>query len=482
MDLNELSIVVLAAGQGTRMKSPLPKVLHPIGGKPMISHVIQTATQLNPKQILVVYGFGGEEVCQAVDEPGIIWVKQPDRLGTGDAVGRALPHLTSNQRVLILYGDVPLIALETLQRLLSSTPINCVGLLTVMASDPTGLGRIVRSKSSEVTQIVEERDANDIERQIHEVNTGIFVVPSTFLQKWLPSLKNNNAQSEYYLTDIIQFAVQDGVKIMTSVPSVAEEVLGVNDKSQQMTAERFYQRQRAEQLLRDGVTIFDPARFDLRGSLEVCGEVTIDINVVLEGKVKIGNNSRIGPNCVLKDCEIGDNVHVQANSFLEHARVANGCQIGPFARIRPNSVLEEGARVGNFVEIKNTHIGKGSKVNHLSYIGDSELGQQVNVGAGTITCNYDGAQKFKTHIEDGAFIGSGSQLVAPVKVGKNATIAAGSILNQDAPSGKLTLTQKLDHRTLSDWQRPEKNRSPKREILEEVEVEGVLDSENQKAS
>tara|TARA_R110002110_G_scaffold65206_4_gene180051 strand:- start:136908 stop:138332 length:1425 start_codon:yes stop_codon:yes gene_type:complete len=453
----DLSIVVLAAGQGTRMMSPLPKVLHPIGGKPMLEHVLKAAQTLNPSQIIIIHGYEGELVKQHFKSFPLTWVEQTERLGTGDAVSKALPHIPDDHRVLTLYGDVPLIAPDTLKRLLAAAPENSIGLLTAIASDPTGLGRIVR-EDRRVMRIVEENDANDIEKQIHEVNTGIFVVGKQNLERWVPLIENTNAKGEYYLTDIIQMAAEEGCDIVTAVPSVVEEVLGVNDKSQQVTAERYYQRHLAEALLKKGVCIFDPARFDLRGSLEADIDVVIDVNVVIEGKVTMKKNTRIGPNCVLINCELGENVSILANSYLEDVIVGDNCSVGPFARLRPGTELSSDVHIGNFVEIKNTIIGKGSKVSHLSYIGDAVMGKTVNIGAGTITCNYDGANKYRTIIGDNAFIGSDTQLIAPVKVGEGATIAAGSTLTKDAPAHQLTMTHKLLHRSEDGWARPVKQK------------------------
>jgi bifunctional UDP-N-acetylglucosamine pyrophosphorylase/glucosamine-1-phosphate N-acetyltransferase len=452
----ELSIVVLAAGEGKRMKSQLPKVVQPIGGKPMLAHVLVTAKSLDPSQIIVVHGYGKDIVRDAVNDPSLKWVEQAERLGTGDAVQRALPLVPKSHRVLILYGDVPLIAGETLKRLLSATPKNSVGLLTVSASDPTGLGRIIRDSRGKIERIVEEKDADDIQRQIHEVNTGIFVVQSEKLHEWLPKLKNNNSQKEYYLTDIVHLAVKEGGEIASAVPSVAEEVLGVNDKSQQATAERHYQKHLAEQLLREGVGICDPSRFDLRGTLHAKTDVTIDINVVFEGRNEIGAGSNVGPNCVLIDCIIGDNTQILANSHLENVTIGDNCTIGPFARLRPGCDLSDNVKVGNFVEVKKSSIGAGSKVNHLSYIGDAQIGMKVNIGAGTITCNYDGANKHCTIIDDAVFVGSGSQLVAPVHIAAGATIAAGSTVRLDVPEGLLTVTHDLKQRSISNWVRPVK--------------------------
>lgn len=465
----DLSVVVLAAGQGTRMRSPLPKVLHPIGGKPMLAHVIDTAKQLEPTQIIIVYGFEGGLIKQAFLRNDLTWVEQPQRLGTGDAVAKALSLIPEHHRVITLYGDVPLIQTKTLEKLLEATPPEAVGLLTIKTNDPTGLGRIIRNQKNQVEKIVEERDATEVERQINEVNTGIFLVNQNHLNQWLPKLQNTNASGEYYLTDIIQMAVDCGVSIETTTPCAPEEVLGVNDKSQLVMAERCYQRHLAERLLREGTYIVDPARFDVRGALTVDSGVTIDVNVVFEGDNSIQKNSHIGPNCVLIDCKIGENVRILANSYLEGVTVGAYCTVGPFARLRPGTVLDEAAHVGNFVEIKNSHIGKQSKISHLSYIGDTQMGMSVNMGAGSITCNYDGANKFKTIIEDGAFIGSDTQLIAPVVVGENATIAAGSTIRKNVPSHKLTISHKLAQRALDGWRRPQKisKNSERSEIVSE---------------
>ncbi len=451
----DLSIVVLAAGQGTRMKSQLPKVLHTIGGKPMLAHVVATAKTLGPKQIVVVYGYGGQTLKAAFSDEAITWVEQTTQQGTGDAVAKALPVLPENHRVIILYGDVPLISAQTLRRLLNATPKSAVGVLTVNLQSPFGLGRIVRDENGAVKRIVEERDANDIERQIHEVNTGIFVVEAKHLNRWLPQLNNKNKQGEYYLTDIVQLAVNDNVPIVTVHPSVEHEVLGVNDRLQQVEAERHYQRFIATAFLKEGVLICDPLRFDLRGTLQAESDVKIDVNVVLEGDIILRKGVQIGPNCVLINCEIGEGTIVLANSHLDGVKIGSGAIVGPFARLRPGTVLADKVHIGNFVEIKNSFIGNASKINHLSYIGDTTMGQDVNIGAGTITCNYDGANKYQTIIEDEVHIGSDSQLIAPVRIRKGATIGAGSTVNKDAPEYQLTLTQQLNQRSKS-WERPKK--------------------------
>lgn len=451
----DLSIVVLAAGQGTRMKSQLPKVLHTIGGKPMLAHVVATAKALGPKQIVIVYGYGGQTLKTTFSDESLIWVEQPKQQGTGDAVAKALPVLPENHRVIILYGDVPLISAQTLRRLLNATPQSAVGVLTVNLNSPFGLGRIVRDENGGVKRIVEECDANDIERQIHEVNTGIFVVEAKHLNDWLPQLNNKNKQGEYYLTDIVQLAVNDNVPIVTVHPSVEHEVLGVNDRLQQVEAERHYQRFIATGFLKEGILICDPERFDLRGTLQAESDVKIDVNVVLEGENILRKGAQIGPNCVLINCDIGESVTVLANSYLEGVRIGKGAVVGPFARLRPGTILGEKVRIGNFVEVKNSSVGEGSKINHLSYIGDTAMGKEVNVGAGTITCNYDGANKYQTIIEDDVHIGSDSQLVAPVRIGKGSTIGAGSTVSKDTPANQLTLTQQLNQRSKL-WERPKK--------------------------
>ncbi len=452
----DLTVVVLAAGQGTRMKSSKPKVLHPIGGKPMLVHVVKTAQALNPAQILVVHGFGGELLQQALQAEKITWVEQATQQGTGDAVAKALPFIPPSHRVLILYGDVPLIRIQTLQKLLQDTPENQMGMLTVNTENPTGLGRIVRDHRGAIQQIVEERDANENQRHIKEVNVGVFVLPAALLARWLPRLNNQNAQNEYYLSDMVQFALDDVVDIATFTVQSANEVLGVNDRAQQVAAERCYQQQCAQHFLQQGVWIADPARFDLRGSLQAAPEVMIDVNVVLEGEVLLREGCSIGPHCTLINCDIGENVTILAHCYLEGVKIAAGAKIGPFARLRPGTVLGNNVHVGNFVEIKNSRIEAGSKINHLSYIGDTTMGKSVNIGAGTITCNYDGANKHRTIIEDDVHIGSDTQLIAPVRVGKGATLGAGTTLTQDAPPEKLTVTQQIQQRSKS-WQRPNKD-------------------------
>jgi bifunctional UDP-N-acetylglucosamine pyrophosphorylase/glucosamine-1-phosphate N-acetyltransferase len=451
----ELNVVVLAAGQGTRMKSSLPKVLHPIGAKPMLAHVIQTAFSLNPKQLTIVVGHESGRIRATCADPRITWVEQPQQKGTGDAVGKALPQIKPDQRVLILYGDVPLITAQTLHQLLQQTPPDAIGMITVDMASPHGLGRIIRNSNGDIQRIVEERDASESERKIHEVNTGIFVFPATFLSAAIPQLQNNNKQGEYYLTDLIEMAVRDRMPINSIRPNQYYEIQGVNDRSQQAMLEKVYQSHQALLLMNQGVQIIDPMRFDLRGTISTQEDVSIDINVVLQGHNVLEKGCRIDANCILIDCEIGEGAHILANSYLEKAKIGRGAVVGPFARVRPGTVLGANAKIGNFVEVKNTQIGAQSKINHLSYIGDAIIGNEVNIGAGTITCNYDGVNKHQTIIEDGAHIGSDTQLVAPVRVGQNATIGAGTTLCKDAPPHQLTLSNQLKHRSV-DWQQPKK--------------------------
>ncbi len=447
------NVVILAAGQGTRMRSDLPKVLHPLGGRPLLQHVYEAAMGLSPLSLTIVYGHGGDRVRCLFAHWEVNWVEQSRQLGTGHAVQQAMPHLGEGM-VLILYGDVPLLRTQTLQRLLDGCGEG-LGLLTVELDDPGGYGRILRDSQGKVIKIVEEKDATEEEKKIHEVNTGILAVPARHLARWLNRLDNRNAQGEYYLTDIIAMAVEEGVPVNTT-GAEADEVAGINDKRQLAELERVYQRRQADSLMARGVTLHDPVRFDLRGEIESIGrDVEIDVNVILEGNVRLGNRVKIGPGVVIKDADIADDVEILAHSVLDNVRVGAGCRIGPFARLRPQTELDEQVHIGNFVEIKKSLVGKGSKINHLSYIGDSDIGSGVNVGAGTITCNYDGVNKFRTVIEDGAFIGSDTQLVAPVKIGRDATIGAGSTITRDAPSGKLTLSRGRQV-TIEHWQRPQK--------------------------
>ncbi|HET9843102.1 MAG TPA: bifunctional UDP-N-acetylglucosamine diphosphorylase/glucosamine-1-phosphate N-acetyltransferase GlmU [Gammaproteobacteria bacterium] len=448
-----LSVVILAAGKGKRMMSTLPKVMHPVGGKAMLHHVVDLAMHLSAEQVIVVHGEDKEPLRHALSNPSILWALQKNQLGTGDAVSQAMPFIPSKNYVLILYGDVPLLTGASLTRLLQGTPINAMGLITAHVDNPFGLGRIIRNNENQVLGIREEKDANDQERQIHEINTGIFLLPAHYLEKWLPRLQNKNAQQEFYLTDIVEQAVAEGVKIFTTHPVHVEEVLGINDKIQLAQAERCLQKRHADHFLKAGVRIFDPARFDVRGALHTGSDVSVDIGVIFEGEVSLGNNTHIGPYCILKNCQLEENVTILAHCHLEGVKIKKGAVIGPFARIRPGTEIGESAKVGNFVEIKNTIVGNESKISHLSYIGDATIGTSVNIGAGTITCNYDGTHKHQTYIEDYAFIGSGTQLVAPVKVESGAMVGAGSTLTKDAPRHQLTLTHKLEHRT-RPWQKP----------------------------
>ncbi len=452
--MSKLNIVILAAGQGTRMKSQLPKVLHPLGSKPLLGHVIDTARKLKPAKIIVVYGHGGEQVPQTLDCKDVTWIEQAEQLGTGHAVEQAMPEVDTDSSLLILYGDVPLLHDSTMAELVRIGE-GGFSLLTVHLDNPTGYGRIVRDQHGAVTRIIEEKDATEHERTITEVNSGIMCTSANRMRAWLTQLENDNAQEEYYLTDTIAMAVSDGVTVTTTHPESEQEVAGVNSRSQLAELERYYQRRQAEQLMVSGVTLADPARLDIRGEVETGQDVTLDVNVVLIGKVKLGNNVSIGPGCVISNSEIGDNVVIKAMSVIEESVIDHGAMVGPFARLRPGARLAADVHIGNYVEIKNSEIGEGSKVNHLSYVGDTKMGSGVNIGAGTITANYDGANKHQTVIEDNASVGSNSVLVAPVKVSKNATLGAGTILRKDAPEGELTLVA-TKQKTVSGWKRPKK--------------------------
>jgi bifunctional UDP-N-acetylglucosamine pyrophosphorylase/glucosamine-1-phosphate N-acetyltransferase len=452
-----LSVVILAAGQGKRMKSDLPKVLQPLAGRPLLGHVLDTAAGLEAAATYVVYGHGGEQVLEAFAGRDVRWALQAEQHGTGHAVMQAIPQVPDDHLVLVLYGDVPLVQLDTLARLVGAAGDNSVSLLSVMLPDPTGYGRIVRDGAGNVARIVEHKDANAKERNIRESNTGLMCVPAGRLKNWLAALKNDNAQGEYYLTDIIVMAVRAGCEVHAVVAPTVTEVLGVNDKVQLAELEAAYRRQRATALMVEGVTIVDPARFDARGPVTVGRDVYIDVNVMLEGKVKLGHRVRIGPNVVIRDSEIGDDTVVFPNCVIDRASIGPSCNIGPFARFRPSSSLDQGVHIGNFVEVKNSVLRAGAKANHLTYLGDATVGEKVNVGAGTITCNYDGANKWRTEIGAGAFIGSGTMLVAPVKVGAGATIGAGSTITRDTPDDKLTL-ERSKQVTIDDWQRPEKKK------------------------
>ncbi|MDD5240638.1 MAG: bifunctional UDP-N-acetylglucosamine diphosphorylase/glucosamine-1-phosphate N-acetyltransferase GlmU [Sulfuricella sp.] len=459
----ELNIVILAAGKGTRMYSDLPKVLHPLAGKPLLLHVIDAARKLDPARLLVVYGHGGDALPKAFAQNGsvsphgnqqIIWVEQAQQLGTGHALQQTLPELDENGLTLVLFGDVPLISEETLRALLKIKPGE-VGLLTVELPDPAGYGRIVRDAQGRVTAIVEHKDASEAERAISEVNTGIMALPTRELKQWLATLRNDNAQGEYYLTDVIALAVKEGKTVSTCQPRRRSEVLGVNGAAQLAQLERLYQHEIAAGLMGRGVRLADPARIDVRGAL-ICGrDVAIDVNCIFEGRVDLGDNVTVGANCVLRDVSVAAGTRIAPFSLLEQSQVGADGRIGPFARLRPGTVLAAEVHIGNFVELKNSQVERGSKINHLSYVGDTTVGKNVNIGAGTITCNYDGVNKFRTVIEDDAFIGSDTQLVAPVTIGKGATIGAGATITRDAPADQLTLSR-AKQVSVPGWKRPQK--------------------------
>lgn len=450
-----LHIIILAAGKGTRMYASNPKVLHLLGGKSLLEHVISTAKMLHPKKIHIVYGGDGELVKKQLQNYDVNWIEQAQRLGTGHAVMQALPKIEQGAQVLILYGDVPLITQATLERLIKTMPADGLNILTAEFNDPTGLGRIIRDNLGEVSAIVEDKDTSPAERQIKEINSGILVTTSKILRNYLPRLNKNNAQGEYYLTDIISLLHKDNVVVDSLLTDDPQEISGVNDKKQLADLERLYQKKIANRLMHSGLTLMDPNRFDLRGELKVGRDVVIDINVIVEGKVTIGNGVMIGSNNYLKNVKIGNNIIVKANCVIEDAVISDNCTIGPFARIRPGSHLASGVRIGNFVEVKNSRLGRNSKANHLSYVGDAVIGKDVNVGAGTITCNYDGVHKYKTVIEDGTFVGSNTSLVAPVKLGKKSVIGAGSVITENAPANKLTLARSRQV-TIKDWRRKKK--------------------------
>lgn len=450
-----LSIIILAAGQGSRMYSELPKVLHQLAGKSLLEHVHHTASMMETRGIHVIYGYGGDQVIEELSHLDVDWVEQAEQLGTGHAVEQALPNIPDKDLVLILYGDVPLITNETLSDLVVAAEDSHFSLLTCFVDDPRGYGRIVRNDNDEVIRIVEEKDASNEEKKIGEINTGMMVANGKALKQWIGELESNNAQSEFYITDAIEMAVRDGVEINTVQPHSIVEIRGVNDRAQLSELERYYQLIQAHQLMRRGITIMDPSRFDLRGDLEIDSDCYIDINVILEGRLKIGSGVRIGANCVIKDSVIDDDVEILPNSIIENAVIGKACRIGPFARIRPETVLNESVHVGNFVEIKKSIVGNASKVNHLSYIGDAEIGTDSNIGAGVITCNYDGANKHKTIIGDNVFVGSDVQLVAPVSISSGATIAAGTTITKDVDENELAISR-TPQKSLSDWKRPKK--------------------------
>ncbi|MDP0255405.1 bifunctional UDP-N-acetylglucosamine diphosphorylase/glucosamine-1-phosphate N-acetyltransferase GlmU [Glaesserella parasuis] len=452
--MTQLSVVILAAGKGTRMYSDLPKVLHPIAGKPMIKHVIDTAKQLSAKQIHLIYGHGGDLLQQRLSAEPVNWVLQAEQLGTGHAMQQAAPFFADDENILMLYGDAPLITATTLEKLIAAKPENGIALLTVVLDNPTGYGRIIRENGS-VVAIVEQKDANPEQLKIQEINTGVMVASGASFKKWLSQLDNNNAQGEYYITDVIAMANRDGYKVEAVQATNLMEVEGANNRLQLAALERYYQKIQAEKLLLAGVTIIDPARFDLRGTVTHGKDVVIDVNVILEGSIQLGNNVKIGAGSVLKNVVLGDNVEIKPYSVLEDSVIGESADVGPFARLRPGTELAAKAHVGNFVEIKKSTIGEGSKVGHLTYIGDSEIGANVNIGAGTITCNYDGANKFKTIIGDNVFVGSDTQLVAPVTVASGATIGAGSTITKDVAADELVITR-VPQRHIQGWQRPTK--------------------------
>lgn len=454
--LPHLEVIVLAAGKGTRMRSSLPKVLHLLAGRPLLDHVLHTAAALKPRAIHVVYGHGGALLPQRVNGRAANWVLQAEQRGTGHAVQQALPAVASNALVLVLYGDVPLIAADTLRRLIAFAERDALALLTVDLPDPTGYGRIVR-EGGRVRRIVEQRDATPAELALRESNTGILAAPARRLKDWVGRLTTDNAQGEYYLTDIVALAVDAGATIETIKAERPWEIMGVNTKAQLAELERIAQQEQARALMEQGVTLRDPARFDLRGTLTAGTDVVIDVNVVLEGEVVLGDRVHIEPNVVIRNARIGHDVVVRAHCVIEGADIGEGCVVGPFARIRPETRLAPGAHIGNFVEIKKSDVGPGSKINHLSYVGDTTVGKNVNIGAGVITCNYDGADKHRTVIGDDAFIGSDTQLVAPVTVGRGATIGAGSTITADAPPEALTLSR-VKQKSVEGWKRPVKRK------------------------
>ncbi len=453
--MQTINVVVLAAGKGTRMYSALPKVLHKLAGRSLLQHVLDTAAQLGNTTTQIVIGHGAEQVQESVGTQKVNFVLQDKQLGTAHAVHQALPHLDQQAMALVLYGDVPLVQSSTLEKLVNAADQNSMAVLTCTVANPAGLGRIVRDDKGDICAIVEDKDATAAQKAIREINTGMMAIPVQRLQQWLPRIKTNNAQGEYYLTDIVELALADGCRVNTSVCEDELEVAGINNRLQLAELERHYQQREAKKLLLAGVTLRDPDRFDLRGKLTVGQDVEIDINVILTGEVTLGSNVRIGANCELKNCQVGNGTIIAANSVIEEAVIGKDCSIGPFARIRPGTEMADEARVGNFVEIKKSKIGRHSKVNHLSYIGDSELGVDVNIGAGTITCNYDGVNKFKTVLGDNVFIGSNTALVAPVTVASGATVGAGSVITRDVAEKQLAIARGRQS-NFDGWVRPHK--------------------------
>ncbi len=452
-----LKIAILAAGQGTRMHSRLPKVLHIMGNKPLLQWVLQTAQSLHPAETFVIIGYQGERIEKAMADAKVTWVTQTEQLGTGHALQQVLPLLKDTEQILVMLGDTPLVSAETLQQLVANTAQDEVGLVTALVDQADGLGRILRNENDQVTGIVEEKDANVDEKLINEINTGIMLFPAKSLKSWLAKLKNDNSQGEYYLTDVIALAVAEGITIKTVQPQFIEEVMGVNNRLQLAKLENIYQARIAENLMVQGVTLRDPARFDLRGELAVAEDVTIDINVIIEGSVSIGRDTIIGANVHLKNVTLGEGVTILPNCILEDSVIGDHCTIGPFARLRPGTELADQVKIGNFVETKKVMVDTGTKLPHHAYIGDAQVGKNVNIGAGVITCNYDGIEKHQTIIGDNAFIGTDSQLIAPVKIGKGAYIAAGSSINRDAPADKLTVAR-AKQKTIEHWQRPKRKK------------------------
>lgn len=456
MSNSAMSVVILAAGKGTRMYSDLPKVLHTLAGKPMVQHVIDAANKLGAQRVNLVYGHGGDLLKQTLNDGSLNWVLQAEQLGTGHAMQMAAPFFADDEDILMLYGDVPLISVETLQRLREAKPQGGIGLLTVKLDDPTGYGRIAR-ENGKVVGIVEHKDASEEQRKINEINTGILVANGADLKRWLGKLDNNNAQGEFYITDIIALAHGEGREIAAVHPDRLSEVEGVNNRLQLSRLERVYQTEQADKLLLAGVMLRDPARFDLRGELTHGRDVEIDTNVIVEGRVTLGNRVKIGTGCVIKNAVIGDDCEISPYTVIEDATLEAACTIGPFARLRPGAELAEGAHVGNFVEMKKARLGKGSKAGHLSYLGDAEIGDNVNIGAGTITCNYDGANKHKTIIGDDVFVGSDTQLVAPVTVANGVTIGAGTTVTRDIAENELVISR-VKQKHIQGWQRPVKKK------------------------
>lgn len=454
--MNKLSVVILAAGKGTRMYSDLPKVLHNIAGKPMVKHVIDTAKQLKAENIHLIYGHGGELLQSRLKDEPVNWVLQAEQLGTGHAMQQAAPFFADDENIVMLYGDAPLITKETLEKLIEAKTEGGIGLLTVVLDNPTGYGRIIRENGS-VVGIVEQKDANPEQLKIQEINTGVMVASGASFKKWLAQLDNNNAQGEYYITDVIAMANRDGFNVQAIQATDLMEVEGANNRLQLAALERYFQRKQAEKLLLAGVTLIDPSRFDLRGTVSHGKDVEIDVNVVLEGDVKLGDRVKIGAGSVLKNCVIADDVEIKPYSVIEDTVIGEAAKIGPFSRLRPGTELAAETHVGNFVEIKNAQIARGSKVNHLSYVGDAEVGEKCNIGAGVITCNYDGANKFKTVIGNDVFVGSDSQLVAPVTIADGSTIGAGSTVTKDVEENELVITR-VPQRHIKNWQRPVKKK------------------------